>query len=384
MSTELPSKRRLWFRLLAALLAFVGVFAIGSRFFRTSGKAPAPPPPPPLPVVGAKARTGNLPIYLNGLGTVTALNTVTVRSRVDGELLSVAVQEGQRVSAGDPIAEIDPRPFQVQLLQAQGQRERDVALLNNARVDLQRYEILFSQDAIPKQQLDTQVSTVHQYEAAIKADEGPIENAKLQITYAHITSPISGRVGLRQVDPGNIIHATDANGLLVITQIEPIGVLFNLDQESVPPVLKKLQAGNQLVVEAWDRDLKTRISTGSLLTVDNQADVTTGTVRFKAVFPNADESLFPNQFVNARLLVETKRGVVLVPAAAVQRGPQGSFVYVVGADGAIEMRNVTVGPIEAETASIGQGLKAGETVVTEGTDKLQPGMKVAVKEARTK
>lgn len=370
----------MWFRLLAAAIAFAAVFAVGNRLFRTSGKAPPPPPPPPLPVVGAKARTGNLAIYLNGLGTVTALNTVTVRSRVDGELLNVAVREGQPVSAGDLIAEIDPRPFEVQLLQAQGQRERDVALLNNARVDLDRYQVLFSQDAIPKQQLDTQVSTVHQYEAAIKADEGPIENAKLQITYAHITAPLTGRVGLRQVDPGNIVHAADTNGLLVITQIEPIAVLFNLDQESVYPVMKKLQAGNQLIVEAWDRDLQTRISTGSLLTADNQADVTTGTVRFKAIFPNSDENLFPNQFVNARLLLETKRGVVLVPAAAIQHGPQGAFVYVVGPEGAVEMRNVAVGPIEADTASIDKGLKAGETVVTDGTDKLQPGMKVAVRE----
>jgi len=282
------------------------------------------------------------------------------------------------VAAGDVIAEIDPRPFQAQLLQAQGQKERDEAILANAKVDLERYRILYSQNAAPKQQLDTQIATVNQYEAIVKADEGAVESANLNLTYARITSPISGRIGLRMVDPGNIVHAGDQNGLAVITQLQPISVIFNIAEDNIPQVMKKVQARQRLPVDAWDRDFKKKIATGTLLTIDNVVDVNTGTVRFKAVFPNDDNALFPNQFVNARLLIDTKRNVVLIPAGAVQRGPQSSFVFVVKSDDTVEMRNIVLGPIEGDTASIDRGLSAGETVVTDGVDKLQQGTRVAV------
>jgi len=281
------------------------------------------------------------------------------------------------VAAGDLIAQIDPRPFQVQLLQAQGQKERDEALLANARVDLERYRILYAQDSAPKQQLDTQEATVRQDEAVVKADQAAIESANLQLTYTRITSPINGRIGLRQIDPGNIVHASDLNGVAVVTELQPIAVIFNIAQDNVPPVMKKLAMGKRLPVEAYDRDFKNKIAAGTLLTVDNLVDVSTGTVRFKAMFDNRDNALFPNQFVNARLLLDTKRNAVLIPAQAVQRGPQTTYVYVVKPDNTVEMRNVGLGPVEGDLASINKGLSPGESVVTEGVDRLQQGMKVA-------
>jgi len=383
-TNEHRRRRRWWIRLLVTLVAFIAAAWLIVHFFHGSNKAANVTGPPPLPVVAATARIGNMPVYLSGLGSVTALNTVTVRTRVDGELLRFLVREGQMVSAGELLAEIDPRPFEVQLLQAQGQKERDEAILANARVDLERYKVLYAQDSVPKQQLDTQVSLVNQSEATIKADQGAIESAKLNLVYTHITSPITGRIGLRQVDPGNIVHASDQNGLAVITQLQPISVTFNISEDSIPAVMKKLRAGVTIPVDAYDRDLKNRLATGTLLTIDNQVDVTTGTVRFKAIFPNDDDALFPNQFVNARLLLDTKRRVVLIPAGAIQRGPQTTFVYVVQPDSTVEVRNITVGIIDGETASIDQGLSAGEIVVTEGVDKLQPGMKVAPRQASTR
>jgi|SRR6266850_4197143 len=377
----LPEPRRnrgFWRRLFGIFIVFIIgalllVHFVGKRKpAQASGSAP-----PAMPVVAVPAKTGDLPIYLNGLGSAVGLYTVTVRTRVDGELFRIPVREGQMVAAGDLIAEIDPRPFQVQLLQAQGQKERDEAILANARVDLDRYRVLYAQNAVPKQQLDTQISTVNQYEAIVKADQGGIENARLQLTYAHITSPISGRIGLRLVDPGNIVHASDQNGLAVITQLQPITVIFSIAEDNIPQVMKKLQARQRLPVDAWDRDFKRKIATGTLLTIDNEVDVNTGTVRFKAVFPNRDHALFPNQFVNARLLIETKRNAVLIPAGAVQRGPQATFVFIVKPDNTVEMRNVVLGPIEEDTASVDQGLSAGEIVVTEGVDKLQQGTRVA-------
>jgi multidrug efflux system membrane fusion protein len=374
---EPRANRRLAQRAMVVLLIFFTGIAL-LLYFAERGKPAHAYAPPAVPVVAATAQKGDLPIYLNGLGSVTPLYTVTVRTRVDGQLFSIPVNEGQMISAGDVIAEIDPRPFEVQLLQAQGQKERDEAILANAKVDLERYRILYSEDSVPKQQLDTQAATVNQYEAIVKSDEGAIESAKLNLTYARITSPISGRIGLRNVDPGNIVHATDQSGLVVITQLQPITVIFNIAEDYIPQVMRKLKAGQRLTVDAWDRDFKTRLATGRLLTVDNQVDPNTGTVRFKATFPNQDNALFPNQFVNARLLIDMKRNTVLIPAGAVQRGPQNPFVFVVKPDSTVEMRNVAVGPVEKDTASIDKGLAAGETVVTEGVDKLQQGTKVSV------
>jgi membrane fusion protein, multidrug efflux system len=361
-------------RIALVLVIFVAIIAYLTLHNGT--KAARPTAPAPISVVTATAKAGDQRIYLTGLGSVVGFKTVTLRTRVDGELMRVAVGEGQMVSAGDLIAEIDPRPFQVQLEQAEGQKERDVALLENAKLDAERYRILYSQDSIPKQQLDTQIALVKQDEAIVKADQAAIDNAKLQLTYTRITSPINGRIGLRQVDPGNIVHAADQNGLAVITQLQPITVIFSIPQDNVSQVMKKLRAGRRMLVEAWDRDLKNKISTGSLLTIDNQADVTTGTVRFKATFANDDNALFPNQFVNARLLVDVKRGAVLVPVTAIQRGPETTFVFVVDKDDTVQTRNVVTGTIEAGMASVDRGLSPGETVVIEGVDKLQHGAKV--------
>jgi multidrug efflux system membrane fusion protein len=334
-----------------------------------------------VPVVAAAAHKGDMPVYLTGLGSVTAFNTVTLKTRVDGEIVKVAFTEGQFVKKDDPLIDIDPRPYQVMLEQAEAQLARDQAALGNTRVDLERYKVLFKQEAVPKQTLDTQEMTVAQTEATIKSDKAQIDNARLQLVYAHITSPLTGRIGLRLVDQGNIVKAADLNGLAVITQLQPIAVIFNIAEDSLPQVTAKMRAGQTLVVDAIDRDLKTKLGTGKLLTIDNQIDQTTGTVRFKAEFENADLSLFPNQFVNARLLLDTRHGATIVPTAAIQRSPQSTFVYVVKPDNSVEVRNISIGITEGDNASVTEGLEPGERVVIDGIDKLQQGSKVTVRMA---
>jgi multidrug efflux system membrane fusion protein len=328
-----------------------------------------------VPVVVATAQRGDLPVYYNGLGTVTAFNTVTVRSRVDGQIMKINFTEGQFVHAGDSLLEIDPRPFQVQLEQAEGQLAKDQAQQRDAQVNLDRYQLLYKEGVIPKQQLDTQNAQVGQFDGAIKSDQAAIDNAKLQITYCHITAPISGRVGLRLVDIGNIVHASDSNGLLVITQLQPISVIFTLPQDQLPAVAAKLRSGSQLTVQAFDRDDTAEIEAGKLLTIDNQIDTTTGTFKLKAIFNNERNLLFPNQFVNVHLLVDTKKNLTIVPAAAIQRGPQGTYVYAVK-DGVARIQDVTIAQTTGGNIGLSAGLVNGDMVVIDGADKLQDGSKV--------
>ena len=329
-----------------------------------------------VPVVVAAAHRGDLPVYFNGLGTVTAFNTVTIHSRVDGQLINVAFKEGQYVHEGNLLAQIDPRPFQVQFEQAEGQLAKDQAQRKDAEVNLERYKLLFKEGVIPQQQLDTQAALVGQFDGAITSDQSQIDNAKLQLTYSRITAPISGRVGLRLVDPGNIVHANDTNGIVVITQLQPIAVLFSLPQDQLPQVTAKLRAGVQLNVEAYDRDDTQKIATGKLLTIDNEIDPTTGTYKLKSVFNNSDNALFPNQFVNVHLLVDTMHNLTIVPAAAIQRGPQGTYVYAVGSDNTVKIHTVTVALTTANSVGLNGGVNDGDVVVIDGQDKLQDGSKV--------
>jgi multidrug efflux system membrane fusion protein len=377
-----PAPGRRWW---AWVLGFVVLFAIAFVTWywwpkpaetQAAAKGRADAANRALPVVAAPAKTGSIDVYLNALGTVTPRNIVTVRPRVDGQLMSVAFSEGQIVKAGDLVAEIDPRPFQVQLTQANGQMAKDQALLKNAQVDLDRYRTLLTQDSISKQQVDTQEALVRQYEGAVQADQGAIDSARLQLTYARVTAPIGGRVGLRQVDPGNVVHATDATGLVVITQLQPSTVIFPIPEDNVPRVMKRMQNGEAIVVDAWDRDQKVKLATGKLLTVDNQIDTTTGTVKLKAEFANDNLALFPNQFVNVRMLVQTLPDATLIPSAAIQRGAPGTFVYVVKNDQTVAVTPVKLGPVQAEITAIASGLAPGDVVVVDGADKLREGAKV--------
>jgi multidrug efflux system membrane fusion protein len=377
------SRRWLWLWLPGALLAGVLAYwvlarsaqqkALESSAARSAARA--------TPVGAVPARQGPMPVVLNGLGSVTAFNTVTVRSRVDGQLVQGGFQEGQFVEKGDLIAQIDPRPFEAALAQAEGNQVRDQAQLRDARINLDRYRDLLAKQFISKQQYDDQAALVGQYEGTVKADEGAIASAKLQLQYSRITAPISGRVGLRLVDVGNIVHATDQNGLAVITQIQPIAVLFTIPEDRLPDVMRRLQAGMTLSAEAYDRSGRVKIADGKLLTTDNQIDPATGTFKLKAVFENQDHALFPNQFVNVRLLLETRQDAVIVPAAAIQRGPKGEFLYVVKADQTVEARPVKIGLTEGNNTSIDSGLAAGEMVVIDGADKLRPGAVVEVRKS---
>ncbi len=380
-------RRRRWLWVVAALAIAVVAAAAWYWWSRPAG-APAPAPGSPagrsdpsartLPVVAVPARKGSIDVYLNALGTVTPRNTVSVRSRVDGQLMRVLFTEGQIVQAGALLAEIDPRPFEAQLSQAQGQQAKDAALLKNAQLDLERYRTLLTQDSISKQQVDTQESLVRQYEGTVKADQGAVDTARLQVSYSRITAPVGGQVGLRQVDPGNIVHASDSNGLVVITQMQPMTVIFPVPEDNLPQILKRMKSGESIPVEAWDRSQKVKLATGKLLTVDNQIDTTTGTVKLRAEFPNTDSALYPNQFVNVRMLVDTRPDATLVPSAAIQRGAPGTFVYVVKSDSTVAVAPVKLGPVQGETTAIESGVAPGDIVVTDGTDKLREGAKVEV------
>src|SRR5258707_13370199 len=330
-----------------------------------------------VPVVVAKAERGDLPVYFNGLGTVTAFNTVTVRSRVDGQITKINFQEGQSVRQGEDLLDIDSRPFQVQLEQAEGQLAKDQAQLRDVQVNYERFQLLYKEGVIPKQQVDTQGSQSGQFEGSIKGDQGAIDSAKLQIVYSHVTAPISGRVGLRLVDVGNIVHATDSTGLLVITQLQPIAVIFSLPQDQLPQVASRLQTGEQLDVKAYDRDDTSKIESGKLLTIDNQIDTTTGTYKLKSVFSNDRNTLFPNQFVNVHLLADVKRNLVIVPAPAIQRGPQGTYVYVVQSGNTAKIQSVTIAQSTADKVGLSAGANPRDSVVVDGQDKLQDGSKIS-------
>ncbi len=391
-----PPKRRklrgpLWLMLVLAAAAAAYFFQppasrqeAGAGDHREAGAGPGPRSRPgkaadlPIPVSIAKAVPGDLPVYLTGLGTVTPLHTVTVRSRVDGELINVAYTEGQMVKQGDLLAEIDPRPFKIQLQQAEGQLLRDEALLKNAETDLVRYQTLLAQDSIGAQQAVTQESLVRQYQGTVAMDRAQVDNAKLQLAYAQVTAPVSGRVGIRLVDRGNIVHAADTNGLVVITQIQPIAVVFTLPEDQLPAVMKRWRSGEGIAVEAYDRAGKNQLATGNLLAVDNQIDPTTGTVKLKAQFANDDHRLFANQFVNVKMQLDRLRAATVIPASALQHGAIGAFVYVVKDDQTVAVRPVKPGPAEGGNTAILEGLVPGETVVVDGIDKLREGTKVEV------
>jgi len=376
-------RRRAWIA-----IAMVGLIALGAIYFwlragsggtgaeagGRGGRGPDAGRPVPVSVQAVVSQA--LEHTLSALGTVTARSTITVRSQVDGQLTQVAFREGQLVHAGDLLAQIDPRPFEAALANARAQLERDDAQLQNALVDLERYRGLSAEDSIPKQQLDTQDALVRQLRGTVNADRAQIETAQLNLTYSHVSAPVSGRVGLRQVDAGNVVHASDANGLVVITEVQPIDIVFPIPQDYLPVVLQRMQANARLAVDAFDRDGKTLLGTGHLRSIDNLIDPTTGTVKLKAEFANTALALFPNQFVNVRLHLETIAHAVTVPAAAVQRGAPGLYVYLVQADGSVSMRTPKLGITEGDRVQVLEGLAPGDRVVVDGTDKLRDGAKV--------
>jgi multidrug efflux system membrane fusion protein len=400
-----------WLWIVVVVLVGLGVYyyrshATSATAASDSAQSPAGRPgrgAGAIPVVAATARMGNIGVYFTGLGAVTPIYTVTVKSQISGYLMQVLYKEGQTVNKGDALAEIDPRPYQVMLEQAQAGLARDQANLENAKVDLARYQTLAPLKAIPEQQLATQETTVKQDQAIIQTDQAQIDVARLDLTYCHILAPITGRVGLRLIDPGNYVTANDATGLVVITQVQPISVIFTLPEDQLPAVLARMNAGAQLRVEAYDRGMLTKIAQGWLATLDNQIDPTTGTVKLRANFDNRDGSLFANQFVNARLLVEEKEGVTLIPTACVQRNAQITYVYLIkgilpvksgprgdsvkkrsgsheGTDeqleGTVTVKTISIGTTEGDDSEVTSGLEPGDTVVMTGVDKLQEGSKV--------
>lgn len=375
-----PRKRRRLIRAIVAAVAVLGLLLIWHPWHSSSSRGGGHGGAGAAQPVGvATAMSGDMPVTFTGLGTVTPLATVTVQTQLAGTLQSVAFQEGQIVKEGDVLAQIDPRPYQISLANAQGQFEHDKALLANAKLDLKRYQTLLEQDSIARQTVDTQASLVRQYEGTVKSDEANINTYKLDLIYARITAPVTGRVGLRQVDPGNYITPTSLpSGIVVLTKLQPISVIFTAPEDSLPAIMKQLHAGVKLSVTAYDRSNNQQLATGTLETVDNQIDTSTGTVKLRATFPNNDLMLFPNQFVNAHLLVDTLHDVVIVPTAAVLTGANGTFVYVVKPDNTVTVRLVKVGPVDGERSSIASGLTAGERVVTDGSDRLREGASITI------
>jgi len=382
-------KARWWLWLIVVLLVGMAVYRFWPQAGQTKAATDSAGPAGGkagrgsggVPVVAAQASKGDIGVFFSGLGAVTPIYTVTVKSQISGYLMNVLYKEGQIVQKGDLLAQIDPRPYQVMQEQAEAGLARDQANLDNARVDLVRYQTLVPLKAVPEQQLATQMALVRQDEGIVKTDQAAIDNAKLDLTYCRITAPITGRVGLRLIDPGNYVTANDATGLVVITQIEPISVIFTLPEDQLPAVNAKMRAGGHLRVDAYDREMKTKIAQGWLETFDNQIDPTTGTIKLRATFDNRDGALFPNQFVNARLLVEEKRGVTLIPTAAVQRNAQKTYIYLVKPDSTTTIRTISVGTTEGDESEATSGLNPGDIVVMTGVDRLQEGTKVRVQMA---
>jgi len=381
-SKHVPKPRRS--RIGAWALAGI-LLAGGLWFYRRTGRAQEgaahSAPAPRVPVTVARARSGNVDVAVNSLGTVTAVSNVTITSRVAGVLDEVRYQEGQTVKRGDLLAVIDPRPYEAAVVQAKGQIARDQALLTNARIDADRYRTAFEKHAIPQQQLATQESIVHQNEGIVQLDQGMLDAAQVNLDYTRITSPIDGRVGLRLVDAGNNVAANGTTGLVTITQLQPITVIFTLSQDNLAAVTQGMRQGSPLRVEAFDRKLQRPIAQGTLLTIDNQVDPATGTIRLKGIFPNQDESLWPGEFVNIRLVTGVALAAVTVPSRSVQNGPNGNYLYVVKPDDSVELRGVDVAQVSADQAVIGRGLAADELVVVDGQYRLEPGSKITVRTA---
>jgi len=371
-----------WFWVAAITVLVIGGYALVSRLNGAhSATVQAAATHAGVPVGAVTAKHGDLNRYLSAIGTVNAFNSVTVKTRVDGQIVKVSFKEGQTVQQGDELVEIDPRPYAAALLQSEGASAKDEATLKNAQITLERDRSLFNQGVIAAQDYDNQQALVGQSEGAVKSDQANIEAAKVQVEYTRITAPITGRIGLRLVDVGNIVHAADTTGLAVITQLQPIAVDFSIPEDDLQQVIQDMRKAQELPVYAYDRDLKARLATGSLETFDSQIDQTTGTIKLKAIFPNTDYSLFPNQFVNVRLLVDTMRDAVLVPAAAIQRNTQNAYVYVVKPDNTVEVRTVAVAATQGDVAALESGVAAGELLVTDGVDKLSAGTKVIVQVA---
>ncbi|MGB8323348.1 MAG: efflux RND transporter periplasmic adaptor subunit [Candidatus Acidiferrum sp.] len=371
-------KSRWWLWVLVAVALIVVIVVWQRRSTSSQSKASADPAPRAIMISAVPAKQGDIGIYLTALGTVTPVYTVTVTSRVQGEIMRVNYHEGQMVRKGDSLLEIDPRPYEAAVLQFEGQLAHDQAVLNEAKIDLERYQQAFNRNAIAKQQLDDQNQVVLQDEGTVKNDQGQLANAKVNLVYTHITAPIDGRVGLRLVDPGNIVQAGSTTPLVVITQLQPITVIFSVAEDQLNQIQQQLRKGKKLIVDAFDRDQSNKIASGTLLTLDNVIDTTTGTLKLKAIFPNTDNALFPSQFVNARLLVDTLHNVTLIPTPGIQRNAQGAYVYVVSSNQTAAIRPIKAGVTDGALTAV-EGLQPGDVIATNGFDKLQDGAKVSVR-----